>query len=152
TLSGKKYSTLSSTNGTFVFKRLPRGRYVVRVEFMGFAPLTEEVVLKPETPSGKVEAELVLASRQPEQPADTATQAVRRGFQSLAIGGTLSALAGDMANGDAGGFGANSVDASAMPLNGAAADSPTESVSISGAQGRTQDFGGGSEQDLEDRI
>src|SRR5262249_2480952 len=31
-------------------------------------------------------------------------------------------------------------------------DSPTESVSVSGAQGRTQDFGGGSEQDVEDRM
>src|SRR5436309_12342203 len=37
-------------------------------------------------------------------------------------------------------------------LNGAGADSPTESVSISGAQGRTQDFGTGSEQDLEERV
>src|SRR5262249_20320200 len=73
-------------------------------------------------------------------------------FQSLAMSSTLAALAGDMSNGGAGGFGANSADASAMPVNGAGADSPTESVSISGAQGRTQDFGGGSEQDLEDRI
>jgi hypothetical protein len=152
TLTGKKYSTVSATNGTFTFKGLPRGRYVVRIEFMGFATVTEEVVLKPETPSGKVEAELILASRRQEQQADAATQSARRGFQSLAMSSTLSALAGDAANGASGGFGGNSADASAMPLNGAGADSAAESVSISGAQGRTQDFGGGSEQELEDRI
>jgi len=152
TLTGKKYSTVSSTNGNFAFKGLPRGRYVVRIEFMGFATLTQEIVLKPEAPSGKVEAELVLASRQQEQQSEAATQSARRGFQSLAMSSTLSALAGDGANGGSGSFSANSADASAMPLNGAVADSPTESVSISGAQGRTQDFGGGSEQDLEDRI
>lgn len=152
TLTGKKYSTVSATSGAFVFKGLRRGRYVVRVEFMGFAAVTQEVVLKPETPSGKVEAELILASRQQEQQADAATQAARRGFQSLAMSSTLSALAGDAANGGSGGFGGNSADASAMPVNGAGGDTATESVSISGAQGRTQDFGGGSEQDLEDRI
>jgi len=152
TLTGKKYSTASTTKGTFVFHGLPRGRYVVRIEFMGFAPVTQEVVLKPETPAGKVEAELILASRQQDQQADTAMQAARRGFQSLAMGRTLSALAGDMANGGSGGFGANSADTSAMPVNGAGTDSPTESISIAGAQGRTQDFGVGSEQDLEDRI
>ena len=43
-------------------------------------------------------------------------------------------------------------DFSSLPLNGAGAEGPTESISISGAQGRTQDFGGGSEQDLQDRI
>jgi hypothetical protein len=152
TLTGKRYSTVSDTNGTFAFKGLPRGRYVVRIEFMGFATVTQEVVLKPETPSGKVDAELILASRQPEQQADTATRAARHRFQSLAISSTLSALAGEGAAGGSGGLGGNSNDASAMPLNGTGADSPTESVSINGAPGRTQDFGGGTEQDLDDRI
>ena len=83
TLTGKKYSVVTATNGTFQFSGLPRGRYVVRVEFMGFATATQEVVLNPESPSGKVETELILASRQEEQQADTATQTARRGFQSL---------------------------------------------------------------------
>jgi trimeric autotransporter adhesin len=150
TLTGKKYSVVSATNGTFQFSGLLRGRYVVRVEFMGFATVTQEVVLNPDNPAGKVDAELILASRQQEQQSDAATQAMRHGFQSLAMNSTLSALAGEApANG---GFGGNSSDATGMPLNGASVDSPTESVSVSGAQGRTQDFGGGSEQDLEDRI
>ncbi len=149
TLTGKKNSVVSATNGTFQFSGLPRGRYVVRVEFMGFTPVTQEVVLNPDNPAGRVDTELILASRQQEPQGDAAMQAVRHGFQSLAMSGTLSALAGEgAANGPAG----NSTDAVGMPLNGASADSPTESVSVSGAQGRTQDFGGGSEQDLEDRI
>src|SRR5260370_9722392 len=41
---------------------------------------------------------------------------------------------------------------SSLPLNRAGAEGPTESVSISGAQGRTQDFGGGSEDDIQERI
>ena len=153
TLTGKKYSTVSSTNGTFAFTNLPRGRYVVRIEFMGFATHTEEVVLKPETPKGSVDAELVLASRQQEQQqADAATQGARRGFQNLALSGNLAATAGENLGGGTGGFSANSTDASGMPMNGFGADSATESVSISGAQGRTQNFGNGSEQELEDRV
>ena len=156
TLTGKKYATVSSTNGTFGFRGLPRGRYVVRIEFMGFATVTQEVVLKPETPNAKVDAELILASRQQERQGDEAAQAARRGFQNLAMNSTLAALAGDSGGaGTAGGAGFGSGDTSGtggLPLNGLGADSPTESVSISGTQGRTQDFGGGSEQDLEDRI
>jgi hypothetical protein len=152
TLTGKKYSVVTATNGAFQFSGLPRGRYVVRVEFMGFASLTQEVVLNPENPAGKVEAELILASRQKEQQVEDVAQTVRRGFQSLALSNTLSALAGDSLGGGGNGAGGNQGDGAGLPLNGAGADSPTESVSISGAQGRTQDFGGGSEQDLEERI
>src|ERR1051325_6062923 len=75
TLTGKKYATVSSANGTFQFKGLARGRYVVRLEFMGFAAVTEEVVLNPENSSGKIETQLVLASRQQEQAGDLAAQA-----------------------------------------------------------------------------
>ena len=155
TLTGKKYSVVSATNGAFQFTGLPRGRYVVRVEFMGFATVTQEVVLNPENPAGKVEAELILASRQREQQAE-AVQTARRGFQNLAMSNSLSALAGEAGAGaiagNVSGGGAGSSDSSGLPLGGAGLDNPTESVSISGVQGRTQDFGGGSEQDLEDRI
>src|SRR6266481_9248391 len=154
TLTGKKYSAVTATNGTFQFTGLPRGRYVVRVEFMGFATVTQEVVLNPENPAGKVEAELILASRQKEQQAEAA-QTARRGFQSLAMNSSLAALAGEAGAAGLGGNGTGgggNNEASGLPLGGAGLESPTESVSISGAQGRTQDFGGGSEQDLEDRI
>ena len=154
-LTGKKFAVATSANGTYTFTGLPRGRYVVRMEFMGFAPQTQEVVLKPETPSGKFDAEMILASRQQDQGLGNLAALVTagRGFQSLALDSTLSALAGGGAAGLlGGGQNGNGGDVSALPLNGAGAEGPTESVSISGAQGRTQDFGGGSEDEIQERI
>lgn len=156
-LTGKKFSTATTSDGKFSLFGLPRGRYVVRIEFMGFAVFTQEVVLNPENPSAKVEAELILASRQQEQANSNlaAMAAVGRGFQSLAVDSTLSSLSGENsgfagAGGLNGGQGAN--DLSSLPMNGAGADAPTESVSFSGAQGRTQNFGGGNEDELQQRI
>jgi len=155
-LTGKKFIVATAANGTYTFAGLPRGRYVVRVEFMGFAPLTQEIVLKPETPTGKFDAEMILASRQQDQGALgnlAALVTAGRGFQSLALDSTLSALAGGATAGMiGGGQNGNGADVSSLPLNGAGAEGPTESVSITGAQGRTQDFGGGSEDDIQDRI
>src|SRR5260370_22589547 len=122
---------------------------------MGFAPQTQEVVLKPETPAGKFDAEMSLASREQEQGVGNLAALITagRGFQSLALDSTLSALAGGGAAGLlGGGQNGNGSDVSSLPLNGAGAEGPTESVSISGAQGRTQDCGGGSEDDLQERI
>jgi len=157
TLTGKKYSAVSDAEGKFTFTGIVRGRYVLRIEFMGFSLFTQEVVLNPANPSGKIDAELILASRQQEQSnkSNNASIAAGRGFQSLARDSALSSLAGG--NAGLGGNGApgapqNFGDISSLPLNGAGAEGPTESISISGAQGRTQDFGGGSEQDLQDRI
>src|SRR5258707_9408399 len=132
-----------------------RGRYVVRVEFMGFAAFTQEVVLNPENPSAKVDAELILASRQQEQSNNNnaSIAAAGRGFQSLAMDSALSSLSGASSGfGGAGGGGQGNSDLSSLTMNGAGAEGPTESVSVSGAQGRTQDFGGGSEEDLQQRI
>lgn len=156
TLTGKKYAAVTNLEGKFSFSGIARGRYVVRIEFMGFSLFTQEVVLRPENPSVKVEAELVLASRQQQQPEGlSASIAGGRGFQSLAVDSVLSSLASGtsgFAAGGAPGAGQESNDLSSLPLNGAGAEGPTESVSISGAQGRTQDFGGGSEEELQGRI
>jgi hypothetical protein len=155
-LTGKKFIVATAANGTYAFAGLPRGHYVVRVEFMGFAPLTQEIVLKPETPAGKCDAEMILASRQQDQGTLgnlAALVTAGRGFQSLAMDSTLSALSGGAAAGMmGGGQNGNGGDVSSLPLNGAGAEGPTESLSITGAQGRTQDFGGGSEDDIQERI
>jgi hypothetical protein len=157
TLTGIKYSAVTDAEGKFSFSGVARGRYVLRIEFMGFSLFTQEVVLNPTSLSGKIEAELILASREQQQQTNNAKASITagRGFQSLALDSALSSLAGG--NGGLGGNGApggsqNSNDFSALPLNGAGAEAPTESISISGAQGRSQDFGAGSEQDLQDRI
>lgn len=153
TLSGKKYTAATNSDGTFAMVGLPRGRYVLRAEFMGFAVATQEVVLNPENVTGKAEFEMILASRQQEATDRNAeVAAARRGFQNLSIDSAESPFSG----GDNGATNAavqnsNANDLAALPL-GAGADSATESVSISGVQGRTQDFGGGNEADLQDRI
>jgi hypothetical protein len=157
TLTGKKYTAATVSDGTFVLLGLPRGRYVLRAEFMGFATQTQEVVLNPENPSGKADLELILASRQQEQASEraaaTAAAGTGRGFQSLSIDATEAApTAGEAGLAAGAGQNPSANDLAALPLSGAGADAPTESVSISGAQGRTQDFGQGSEGDLQDRI
>ncbi len=140
-LTGKKFVVATAANGTYTFTGLPRGRYVVRVEFMGFSAQTQEIVLKPETPAGKFDAEMVLASRQQEQSGLgnlAALVTAGRGFQSLALD-NLSALAGGgaggMSQGMMGGGQNGNGDMPSLPLNGAGAEGPTESVSITGAQG-----------------
>jgi trimeric autotransporter adhesin len=155
-LTGKKFAVATTPDGKFDFFGIPRGRYVVRAEFMGFAVFTKEIVLNPENPTAKVDAELILVSRQQEQSNgnNTAIAAMGHGFQSLAVDSALSSLAGGtLGLGGAGGPGGGQAgDLSSLPMNGPGAEGPTESVSISGAQGRTQDFGGGSPEELQDRI
>src|SRR5260221_2668023 len=145
TLTGKKYSVITDAEGKFTLTGVVRGRYVLRIEFMGSSLFTQEVVLNPANPSGKIDAELILASRPQEQSnkSNNASIAAGRGFQSLALDSALSSLAGGNA-----GLGGNGVpgashnfgDISSLPLNRAGAEGPTESISISVAQGRTQDF------------
>ncbi len=156
TLTGKKSSAATALDGSFLIKGLPRGRYVVKVEFMGFASQTQEVVLNPENPAGKVEASMVLASRQQQEDQANraniaaAAAAAGRGFQSLAIDGALSNL-GENGNG-AGNGNVTAGELSSLPMSGAGADLSTESVNVAGNQGRSQEFGGGSEEDLQQRI
>jgi hypothetical protein len=154
TITGKKYAAVTNTEGKFSFSGIVRGRYVLRIEFMGFALFTQELVLNPQNPAAKVDAELLLASRQQQQSNNSVASfaAAARGFQSLAVDSTLASLAGDNSGFGASGAAQNGNDFSSLPLNGAGVDVPTESVSISGAQGRTQDFGGGNEDELQQRI
>ena len=158
TLTGKKYAAVTNLEGKFELSGIPRGRYVVRIEFIGFALFSQDVVLNPENPAAKLDAELLLASRQQQQASDAGAliAAAGRGFQNIAVDSALSSLAGGNAGlgGTASFSGATgqNADLSSLPLNGAGAEGPTESVSITGAQGRTQDFGAGSEEDLQERI
>src|SRR5271169_3479099 len=93
TLTGKKHVAATISDGTFAMNGLPRGRYVLRAEFMGFASQTQEVVLNPENPSGKADLELILASRQQEQTEQRSAAATNagRGFQSLTMDSTEEA-------------------------------------------------------------
>src|SRR6185312_13488915 len=150
TLTGKKVSTATAADGSFALMLPSRGRYVIKAEQAAFAPSTKEVVITPETPQATVDADLMLASRaqmlaaQQQQGAEqqVAAALANRGMQSLSVtesdnGGVPSADT----TGQTGG----------LPLNGAGADAPTESVSVSGAMGQAQNFGMNPDE-LEDRI
>ncbi|MGH9744376.1 MAG: carboxypeptidase-like regulatory domain-containing protein, partial [Candidatus Acidiferrum sp.] len=153
TLTGKKFTAATVSDGSFIFVGLPRGRYVVRAEFMGFAEQTQEVVLNPESPSGKASFELMLASRQQQTSQQSAAAAISSGgFQSLTMDSTEEGLGTGASSAGANGQTPSASDLAGLPLNGAGADAPTESVSISGVEGRTQDFGAGNEDELQERI
>jgi hypothetical protein len=156
TLTGKKFAVASGHDGKFSFSGISRGRYVVRIEFMGFAVFTQEVVLNPENATARIEAELLLASRQQQQETQTnQAAAARRGFQSITGDPALAALNvtdTSAATTGTGNSNQNGGDLSSLPFGGGGADSPTESVSISGVQGRSQDFGNGSEEEIQGRI
>lgn len=153
TLTGKKITTASAMDGSYALKGLPRGRYVVKVEFMGFATETQEVTVNPENPAAKIDMEMVLASRQQQEQANQANSATAamRGFQNLAVERTLASLAGG-GNGNSLGSTGSASDLSSLPMNGAGADLSTESVSVAGTQGRSQEFGMGNEDELQQRI
>lgn len=149
TLTGKKASTTSAVDGSFTLKNLPRGRYVVKVEFMGFAPQTQEIVLNPQNPAGKLEAELILASRQTERTEQASAATARnRGFQNLAVDAAGIGAFGSAATGAS----VSANDLASLPMNGAGTDMATESVAVTGTTGRTQDFGNGNEEELQQRM
>ena len=118
TLTGKKYFVVTNAEGKFLLTGMARGRYVIRIEFMGFALFTQEIALNPDNQAGKIDAELILASRQ-QQPSNDSNRglAAGRGFQSLALDSTLSSLAGGNSPGVGAGIGNN--DLASLPLSGA---------------------------------
>ena len=150
TLTGKKVSTATAPDGSFALTLPSRGRYVIKAEQAAFASTTKEVVITPEAPQATVDADLMLASRaqmlaaQQQQGAaeQVAAALANRGMQSLSV---TESDSGGMPAGDTTG------QTGGLPLNGAGADAPTESVSVSGAMGQAQNFGMNPDE-LEDRI
>lgn len=120
---------------------------------MGFATQTQEAVLNPENPTAKADLELTLASRAPQTNDGAISAALAgRGFQNLTMDTAAQAFPGADASAATPGQNPSANDLAGLPMSGAGADAPTESVSISGVQGRTQDFGNVSESELPDRI
>src|SRR5438270_3246052 len=154
TLTGKKVSAATGPDGAFQLVLPTRGRYVIKAEQSAFAPMTKEVLVTPETPEANVDGDLMLASRaqilaaQQQQGAaqQIAAALANRGMQSLSV--TESDASGNATAGS----GDNSTQtANGLPLNGAGADAPTESVSINGAMGQAQNFGMNPDE-LQDRV
>ena len=110
TLTGKKYATTTDINGTFQMDIPRNGRYVVKAELTGFAPVTQEVVVNAASENGGLpvqtaEFKMDLASRVTPEPATTVATTARPG------GGTTTSAPGTTprAAGVAGGAAAGTV-------------------------------------------
>ena len=154
TLTGKKVTTASAPDGSFELNLPSRGRYVVKAEQSAFASATKEVVITPEAPQATVDADMMLASRaqvlaaQQQQGAaqQIAAALANRGMQSLSVTESEASATGNL-----GGNADLSQGANGLPLSGAGADAPTESVSVTGTMGQAQNFGMNPDE-LQDRI
>jgi hypothetical protein len=152
-LTGKKVSTSTDTDGRYTLAVPGRGKYVVRGELMAFAAATSEVVINPTTPQQKVDLQMILLSRVPKESTDgTATAAQQiagallgRGSQTLSVNAeTTTTENGGQSGGDAPLAGMNALANTA--------DAGNQSVSVSGQMGNTQDFGLRNMDDLRDRL
>ena len=143
TLTGKKYITSTDLDGSFKIVVGGKGRYVVRAEFSAFAPTTQEIVINEQSRSGKADLSMILQSRaqkeaqQQQQVAQRLASAGNRpGMQQLALSGAGGAGAEGMAN--SGGDDATALAGASLPNAGLAADGGSESLTVAGAMGRSE--------------
>ena len=164
TLTGRRYAAATDIDGAYIMKIPRNGRYVLRAELAGFAPVTAEVVLNgAETAAAnqvsnfglqlasRVEAEqareAAASSTNASLGAAAASPSLLRGLQNL----NLNAGQGDAADASAG---AGNAGAALPSLGnaGAAADNASETVAVSGQTGQTNGLAGFSEDELRERI
>ncbi len=160
TLTGKRYSAATGPDGAFRMSIPHNGRYVVRAELVGFAPLTSEVLLNAGGQNGgqpiaTAEFTLELASRVAARTSisEAESNSATRAISSALSRGTLSLnpLAGGA---DSTATGINTgAEGAQLPLSGAdAANLSTESVAINGAAGQTNGLASVNEEDIRRRV
>jgi hypothetical protein len=151
TLTGKKVVTSTDAQGNYSLQLNSRGRYVIKADFPAFAVATKEAVINATTPKAQVDLELVLLSRVPK----TTTTTGEGSELAQAVTGILSGQASQSLSLTGTGAAASANLSAEMPDNTPAlansADASNEAVSITGSNGRTQDFGRDIE-DIRDRI
>ena len=141
TLTGVRMTSSTDVDGSYELAIPARGRYVVRAELAGFAPLTAEAVIVPGATLATANLSLTLLSRarSPEQQQQRQLQQVAaaingRGFQNLSVTADNSALPHEGETGMPSGGMAGMTSGMAP---GMASDTATQSVSISGGMART---------------
>jgi hypothetical protein len=144
TLTGKKIFTSTRPDGSFTLTVPGRGRWVVRAELPAFAVTTKEIVFTPETlgTEQRADLELILLSRKTQTEEEQQAGAGGPG-NALANGGFQNlGLAANEGNGLGGEGGQGLGDAAgAMPAAAMGGEAATESVSVTGAMGQTENFG-----------
>lgn len=157
TLTGKKSITSTEPDGSYSLELSARGRYVVRVEMIGFTAATLEVLLSPSSPRQQANFSLVLLSRAPKPseagampsgPAAIMSQD-GRGTQRLSLTVDDSALSGATGNG-----GAEQATLGGLAGLVNSPDATNQSVSVAGTLGNTPGLLGGARtsEELQERI
>lgn len=161
TLTGKKYAAATAIDGTYAMTIPRNGRYVVRAELAGFAPVTQEVVLNASEAMAGImlvktsDFGMQLASRvaavEAKQEAAANATALGRGTQNL----SLNAGNTDVTDASA----ANGNSDVAMPTLGnlgqSSGDQTTqgsESIAVNGQVGQTNGLANFSEDEIRQRV
>ncbi|MGI4827802.1 MAG: carboxypeptidase regulatory-like domain-containing protein [Janthinobacterium lividum] len=162
TLNGRKYATATDVDGAYTMKIPRNGRYVLRAELAGFAPVTAEVLLNgvPDaagTPVAQQTSDfgMQLASRveAAEERAATTTTGAGAASPSLLRGlQNLNLNAGSGAEDASAGGGNTGAALPSLGGVGQAADAGNETVAVNGQAGQTNGLAGISEDQLRDRI
>jgi len=162
TLTGKKYTTATDVDGAYSMAIPRNGRYVVRAELAGFAPVTQEVVLSATDTAGAAAQGIAivvkptdfgmeLSSRAAAQEAAQAASATRTA--SLGLGTqNLDLSAGALDTTDASASTGNTGAALPTLANLGESAEATESVAVSGQQGQTNGLANFSEDEIRQRV
>jgi hypothetical protein len=152
-LTGKKVSTSTDTDGRYTLAVPGRGKYVVRAELTAFAAATSEAVINPATPQQEVDLQMILLSRVPKESTDsTAAAAQQIAGALLGRGSQTLSVNADAAAGENGGQSGGDAPLAGMNALANTADAGNQSVSVSGQMGNTQDFGLRNMDDLRERL
>jgi hypothetical protein len=161
TLTGKKYAAATGVDGTYAMTIPRNGRYVVRAELAGFAPVTQEVVLNAsaamtgimlvQTSDFGMQLASRVAAAEAKQEAAAGATTLGRGTQNL----SLNAGDADVTNASA----ANGNSDVAMPTLGnlgqSGADEASqgsESIAVNGQTGQTNGIANFSEDEIRQRV
>jgi hypothetical protein len=161
TLTGKKYAAATGVDGAYAMTIPRNGRYVVRVELAGFAPVTQEVVLNAgdatagaalvKTSDFGMQLASRVAAAEARQEAAAGATALGRGTQNL----SLTAGNTDVTDASA----ANGNSDVAMPTlgnvgqsGGEEASQGGESIAVNGQVGQTNGLANFSEDEIRQRV
>jgi hypothetical protein len=145
TLTGKRFYSSTDITGAWVLSIPQNGRYVLRTQFAGFAPSSQETVLNAASRDQTVSFDLLLASRVAQQQENEAAnqqviqstikQLTANGAQSLSLMSALGADTDSQA-------GPSGVTGAALPSIAGNSDFGDDSVAISGQSGAVSPLAG----------
>jgi len=166
TLTGKRYATTTDITGSFSMAIPANGRYIVKTQFAGFAPVSREVLFDGSASDRSVSFVLQLASRvaAAEQAANAATPGTRPGAGSRtgaagaqvrrnATGNQSLSLLTEDSDVQQAGTDAGNTGVSLPGITSASGDSMSaDAVAVTGAAGQTNTFANMTDDQIRQRV